>query len=112
MIRFTTNKPVLFRRQENHDIAVMDVTVGQQRPQPVRGRRELLPVHKNMVADQKRVFHRAGRNFERLQNKRDDEQAGYQHSGQRRQKFDRRFLRFLFLRDFFFFFLGHFAYPL
>ena len=49
--------------------------------------------HDDVVADEQGVFHGAGGNFKRLQNKCDDEQAGDQHSGQRGQEFHRRLAR-------------------
>src|SRR5271170_417154 len=53
-----------------------------------------------MVADEQRVFHGTGGNLERLQNKRDDEQAGDQHSGQGCQELHGRLARLLVHRHF------------
>ncbi len=73
-----------------------------------------------VVADEQRVLHGTGGNFECLQDKCNDEQARDQHASERGQKFDRRFARLFVHRlfvnvfaadDFFFLFYGHVHYP-
>ena len=91
-------------------VAIAGFAVGQQRSHPMRRRREPLAIHKYVVANQERVLHGTGGDFEGLENKRNDEQAGDQHSRDGGEEFDGRFLRLLVLLDFFLFFFvfpGH-----
>ena len=65
-----------------------------------------------MVTDEERVFHRAGRNRKRLDDKGDDEQPRRQHCRERGRKLDRSFLRLLFHDVFrFLIFLRHSVSP-
>ena len=61
----------------------------------MRWHNELFPIHEQVIADEKSVFHGRGRNLERLKNKGDDEQTRDQHFGQRGEKFYGRFRRLL-----------------
>src|SRR5271157_4399738 len=105
------HKQTLFlRRKKHNNVVAADVAIGHQWAHPPRWWRELLPDHEYVVADEQRILHRTGGNFKRLQNKRDDEQAGDQHSRQRSQEFHRRLTRF-FVHNLFFFFFWHVWYP-
>ncbi len=113
---FHDKQTLFLGRKEHNNVIAADVAVRQKRPQPMRRRRELLPVHEYVVADQQRVLHRTGGNLKRLQYKCNDEQAGDQHSRQRGQEFHCRLARLfvhqlLFASDFFFFFFWHVQYP-
>ena len=82
-----------FRRQEHHDIAKVDVAVGKQRSDPVALGSKLNAIDEDMVADEQRVLHRAGGNFEGLYHECDDEQACDQDGTERGQKLDGGLLR-------------------
>src|SRR5436309_3744282 len=66
-------------RYEDHDIAALDLAVGKNRAHPTGLRRKALTIYEDVVAYQKSVFHRAGRDFESLHDEGDDEQACDQH---------------------------------
>ena len=58
-------------------------------------------VHQKIVTDQQRIFHRAGRNLERLQAEGDDEQSDGQHQRHRLDEFRLGLALFLLRRRFF-----------
>src|SRR5581483_1573008 len=93
----------LSRREEHDDVSALDVAVVHNGPDPAGAGRELNAVHKNVIAHQQGVFHRAGGDLESLNNEGDDEQPGDQHRGERGKKLNCSFALFFW----FLFFFGH-----
>ena len=58
---------------------MFDLAIRQQRPYPFARRSKPFPVDEYVIANEKRIFHRARGNLERLKNECDNEQARYQH---------------------------------
>src|SRR5690242_16710524 len=77
--------------EENDDVAVARVAIGDD-GEPFGFWGENFAVNKNVVADEKRVLHRAGRDFKGLDNKSDDEKAGDQDNGEGGEELDRGLL--------------------
>jgi hypothetical protein len=93
-------KAWLRRRKKYNDVAMAYLPVRQDGTKPPRPRRELLAVHKDVVADQQSIFHRTGRNLKCLNDERNDEKPRYQYCRQRGEKLDCGFARFFRLRIF------------
>src|SRR5262252_3298828 len=81
----------LCRRDENKNVIMLGVAVGNERLDPTGFGREQNAVDEDVVANEEGVFHGAGRNDESLQREGDDEQAGYQYGGNGGDEFGRRF---------------------
>src|ERR1700680_4084837 len=94
-------EPRFRRRQKHDDITMAYLSIREDWTEPPRSRCELLTVHKHVISDEQSVFHRARRNLKCLHDESNNEQAGYQHCRQRREKLYRSFARLFRLRIFF-----------
>ena len=72
-------QPWFCRRKKDYDISTSYFPIRKQRTSPMRSRRELHTVHKNVVTDQQCVLHGTGGNLEGLHDEGDNEQAGHQN---------------------------------